>query len=123
MAQANGMKLGLATTTSRATVKELLNVFFKGRNPFQVVVAGEDVKNKKPDPEVYRLALLQLKVKPSHALAFEDSASGLAAAKAAGLRCIVTPTAWTEGGNFEDAALVRSDLDGLTLADLLRLPA
>jgi HAD superfamily hydrolase (TIGR01509 family) len=122
-AEADGLKLGLATTTSRANVKELLNAFFKGRNPFRVVVAGEDVQKKKPDPEIYLNALKALKVKPQHALAFEDSLPGLQSAKAAGLACVVTPTSWTEGGNFEEAVLVRPDLEGLSVADLSRLLA
>ncbi len=122
-AQTAGLKLGLATTTSRANVKELLNVLFAKRNPFHVVVAGEDVKAKKPDPEVYLKALKALKIKPEAALAIEDSVPGLAAARAAKLRCLITPCEWTEGGDFSAAALIRPSLDGLSLQDLRSLPA
>lgn len=115
------LRLGLASTTSRANVKELLAVFFKGRNPFEAIVAGEDVKAKKPDPEVYLKVLDHLRIGPDSALAIEDSVPGLKAAKAAGLTCLVTPCKWTEGGNFEGAALVRPDLQGLTINDLCHL--
>jgi beta-phosphoglucomutase len=53
-----------------------------------VVVAAEDVVRGKPDPAPYRLALERLGVSPSDAVALEDSEPGIAAAKAAGLRCL-----------------------------------
>jgi HAD superfamily hydrolase (TIGR01509 family) len=55
---------------------------------FETIVAKEDVKASKPDPEAYLLALRQLKVPPKSAVAFEDSPSGLAAARAAGVSVI-----------------------------------
>lgn len=117
------IKLALASTTSSANAKDLLALFFPKGNPFQAVVSGEDVKHKKPDPEAYVKALRALKVKPEHALAFEDSAPGLASATAAGLRCVVTPTSWTEGSDFKNAALIRPSLEGVGLAELRALLA
>jgi HAD superfamily hydrolase (TIGR01509 family) len=58
------------------------------RAMFQVVVTGDDVPKGKPDPAIYQMACAQLGVKPELALAFEDSASGVVAAKSAGLRCV-----------------------------------
>ena len=57
---------------------------------------------------------------PEHAIAFEDSPNGLRAAATAGLRTVVTPTFWTEGGDFTAAALLLPGLAGMRLADLLR---
>jgi len=51
------------------------------------LVATEDVERGKPAPDGYRLALEQLGVRPEEAVAVEDSDVGIAAAKAAGLRC------------------------------------
>ena len=45
----------------------------------------------KPAPDIYLLACERLGVSPEEALALEDSASGVAAAKAAGLTCIAVP--------------------------------
>ena len=42
----------------------------------------------------------------AHAIAIEDSVNGLRAARAAGIWTVVTPTYWTEGGDFSEAALV-----------------
>jgi HAD superfamily hydrolase (TIGR01509 family) len=52
------------------------------------VVALEDVACPKPDPEAYLVASERLGVAPGQVLAFEDTAVGIAAAKAAGLRCV-----------------------------------
>ena len=53
-----------------------------------LVVAADDVEAGKPDPEGYIRALELLDRRPDEAVAFEDSEAGVAAAKAAGLRCI-----------------------------------
>jgi HAD superfamily hydrolase (TIGR01509 family) len=52
-----------------------------------LVVAADDVEAGKPDPEGYIRALELLDRRPDEAVAFEDSEAGVAAAKAAGLRC------------------------------------
>ncbi len=50
---------------------------------------------KKPDPAIYTLAASTLGVEPSRCVVVEDSAIGLAAAKAAGMKCIVTKSGYT----------------------------
>ena len=57
---------------------------------------------------------------PEHAIAFEDSPNGLRAAQAAGLATVVTPTYWTEGGDFSGAMLLLPGLADLRLADLVQ---
>jgi HAD superfamily hydrolase (TIGR01509 family) len=52
------------------------------------LVAVEDTERPKPDPQPYLLALERLGAQPGEAVAFEDTAVGVASAKAAGLRCI-----------------------------------
>jgi beta-phosphoglucomutase-like phosphatase (HAD superfamily) len=54
-------------------------------------VTSSDVEHAKPAPDIYLRACQDLDVDPSEALALEDSASGVAAAKAAGLTCIAVP--------------------------------
>jgi HAD superfamily hydrolase (TIGR01509 family) len=58
------------------------------REAIAVVVAAADVENGKPDPAGYSLALERLGVAPGDGLAIEDTEAGVAAAKAAGLRCL-----------------------------------
>ena len=52
------------------------------------IVAADDVERGKPDPEGYLLALERLGSQASEVVAFEDTEAGVAAAKAAGLRCL-----------------------------------
>ncbi|MBM7052016.1 HAD family phosphatase [Rothia sp. ZJ1223] len=58
---------------------------------FRTIVTNDDVTNPKPDPEPYLLAAQRLGVEPSECIALEDSPSGVASAKAAGMKVIVLP--------------------------------
>lgn len=111
-AQTAGLKLGIATTTSRSNLSALLQCCFgsENENTFDAIVCGEDVQRKKPDPEVYQLCLARLGVAPAEALAFEDSGVGLKAAIAAGITTVVTPSHYTVNDDFTDAERVLSDL-------------
>jgi beta-phosphoglucomutase len=81
------VRLGVVTTTWRGNVEAVLKAAGL-LGAFEVVVAKEDVTVPKPDPEGYRLALAKLDLPPGDVVALEDSPTGLAAAKAAGLRVI-----------------------------------
>jgi beta-phosphoglucomutase-like phosphatase (HAD superfamily) len=59
------------------------------KDTFHKVITAGDVVHAKPDPEAYVLALKQLGLEPSEALAFEDSESGKQAAEAAGIQVIM----------------------------------
>jgi len=58
---------------------------------FDVIVTSDDVAHSKPDPDIYLLACQRLGFEPADVLALEDSAAGVASAKAAGLACIAVP--------------------------------
>jgi beta-phosphoglucomutase-like phosphatase (HAD superfamily) len=73
---------------------------------FEFIVAKEDVTAPKPDPEGYRLALAKLDLPPSEVVALEDSPTGLAAAKAAGLRVIAVGHRRPQGKWSEEAMFV-----------------
>jgi len=103
-ALAGKVRLGVVSTTWRANIAAVLDASGLA-DRFEVVVAKEDVEATKPDPECYRLALRRLDVKPSQAVALEDSATGLAAATGAGIRCVAVghrlpEGAWSEGATF-----------------------
>lgn len=73
----------------------------------------------KPSPDLYLRALELLGVTAGEAVAFEDSQNGLTAAKAAGLVCVVVPTAMTGHLDFRAADLVIDQLGRPSLAELL----
>jgi beta-phosphoglucomutase family hydrolase len=58
------------------------------RQYFRVVVDGHQVSRPKPDPEIYFRAARWLNLAPENAIVFEDSPSGVEAARAAGMRVI-----------------------------------
>jgi HAD superfamily hydrolase (TIGR01509 family) len=85
-----GVRLGLASNSPRFLVDDALATAGL-TDAFETIVTSDDVERAKPDPDIYLLACERLGVPPSEALALEDSASGVAAAKAAGLFCIAVP--------------------------------
>jgi HAD superfamily hydrolase (TIGR01509 family) len=115
-ATAGGVRVAIATTAAPEGVR----AFFAGHptlgRAFGVVVGGDDVPAKKPSPDIYVLALERLGVAASDALAIEDSAIGLRAARAAGLATLVTPSGYTLHEDFAGAAAICNDLENVDLA-------
>ena len=108
-----GVRMGIATTTSRVNVDALLcqQLGPHWADWFAVVVCGEDVEHKKPDPEVYLRALQALGVGPLECVAIEDSPGGVAAARAANVPVIVTQSAYFCGATIEGAAAIGPGLE------------
>jgi HAD superfamily hydrolase (TIGR01509 family) len=104
-AKAAGLRLAIATTTSRPNVDALLAAAAP-LPPFDVIAAGDEVPAKKPAPDIYLLALRALGLPASACLAFEDTINGLTSARGAGLRCVVTLSAYGGPGPFPGAAAV-----------------
>ncbi len=123
--RARGLRLAIVTTTSRANVEALLSAAFGATGPglFAATVSGEDVRRKKPDPEAYEIALRRLALPAEACVAFEDSRNGLLAARAAGVRTVVTPSLYSAGEDFSEAWLVASDLDNAIGAAPLTIEA
>ena len=116
-----GCKLAIASTTTAVNIDALLasTLGSRGLDMFSVIACGDQVRAKKPAPDIYELALRSLGLLPEHAIAFEDSPNGLRAARAAGIATVVTPTYWTEGGDFSGALQLLPGLADLRLADLV----
>jgi HAD superfamily hydrolase (TIGR01509 family) len=120
-ARAWGMSLGIASSSSRRWVQGQLERLGIAES-FECVCTRDDVLQTKPDPSLYFRALLCLGVDGSEALAYEDSANGLLAAKAAGMRCVVVPGPLTASSDYSLAdVVVRSlaDVDPKTLWDFV----
>jgi len=103
-----GVRMGITTTTSRSNVEALLRVHFGDAwaQRFAVIVCGEDVQRKKPDPEVYLRALSALSIGALRAVAIEDSPGGVAAARAANIPVIVTRSVYFEAATIEGAIAI-----------------
>lgn len=119
-AHADGLQLAIATTTSPVNIAALLRQAIgpDWRQLFAVVEDASTAPRKKPDPMVYTQTLARLGLPAAACLAFEDSANGLTAARAAGLATIVTPNEFTAHHEFTGALRVLPNLSGLSLAQL-----
>jgi HAD superfamily hydrolase (TIGR01509 family) len=109
---AAGVRLAIATTTSRANVDALLATTLKAlpQGAFEVIGAGEDAADKKPAPDIYEHVLERLGLAANACLAIEDSRNGLRAAQGAGIPALITECVWTAGEDFDGAVAVLSDL-------------
>ena len=114
-----GMRVGLASSSSRAWIDGFIVPRGLSQH-FEAIRCADDVRMVKPDPEVYLRAVDALGVPASEAVAFEDSAHGLAAAKAAGLHCVVVPNRLTRTMDFSLADAVLPSLAQRPLADVIR---
>lgn len=84
------LPLALASNSPRRLVDAALATA-RLTDVFDVIVTSDDVALSKPAPDIYLLVCRRLGVEPEHVLALEDSAAGVASAKAAGLACIAVP--------------------------------
>lgn len=104
-AKANGIRVAVATTTNTPNVDCLsLACFGKpATDVFEVIAAGDQVKNKKPAPDVFNLAVERLGLDPKECIGLEDSRNGLLSCTGAGVPCIVSPGVYTLGSDFSEA--------------------
>lgn len=110
--RAAGIRLAIATTTSRSNVDALLAASFPELpvDSFAVIGAAEQSTAKKPAPDIYLWVLDRLGLPPRDCLAIEDSRNGVRAATSIGIPTLVTECGWTAGEDFTDALAVLSDL-------------
>jgi HAD superfamily hydrolase (TIGR01509 family) len=111
-ARAAGLRLAIASTSSPDNVAGLLRVTLGEESVtwFEVIACGDIVARKKPAPDIYEYVLRQMGLSGAECLAIEDSHSGLAAARAAGLETVITVNAATRDQDFTGAAIVLDQL-------------
>ncbi len=115
-AAGEGLALAVVSGALRREVELVLETAGV-RSHFSVLVAAEDVSACKPDPQGYTQAREALGLSPAQCVVLEDSLPGLAAARAAGLRCAALTTSHPADA-LAAADAVWPDLVGRTPADL-----
>jgi HAD superfamily hydrolase (TIGR01509 family) len=100
-----GLRLVICTTSNEKAAHAVAYKILKDIK-FDFVLAGDIVSKKKPDPEIYNLALEKTGLKPEECVVIEDSRNGVLAAKAAGLSIVATTNVYTEKENLSDADIV-----------------
>jgi HAD superfamily hydrolase (TIGR01509 family) len=88
---------------------------------FDAVVTGDEVARRKPAPDVYLEAARRLGADPVRSVAIEDSAPGITAARAAGMKAVAIPHWLTERHDLTDADLTVAHAGELTLERLVTL--
>lgn len=111
-ARANGLRLAIASTTTPENATTLLSRTLgeDSLDWFDVIACGDIVANKKPAPDIYLYTLEQLGLPAAQCLVIEDTESGLASARAAGLDCVITVNRSTRGQDFSGALIVLDHL-------------
>jgi HAD superfamily hydrolase (TIGR01509 family) len=119
-AHAEGLKVAVVSTTTSANARALLDRHF-GDGAIELLVCADEVARRKPAPDLYQRAVSLLRKSADACIAFEDSANGLRAARAAGIATIVTPSRWTAAQDFSGADARLPDLASLGVNDVRRI--
>lgn len=80
---------------------------------FDLILTAEDVKNGKPDPEIYNLAVLKSEFQKDQAVVYEDSLNGIISAKSANLICVGIHTLGLNDKAVKEADYIISDYSEL----------
>lgn len=116
-ARQGSCKVGLVSSSPREWVANYLHKF-ELEAAFDALFCGDEVAQTKPHPELYLKALSAFGVGAEQAVALEDSANGIAAAKAAGLFCVAVPNRLTRYTCLDQADLIVNSLADITLQEL-----
>ncbi len=111
LCRARGLKLALATSADETKMLVNLSELGLAADTFDAVVNGLEVEKKKPDPGIFLAAARRLGVPIEACLVVEDAVNGVAAARAAGARCLALMT------SFSRERLAGADWFAGTLAD------
>ncbi len=106
-------KIALVSSSSREEVRVILE-HVRLANAFITIISCDDVKRPKPAPDSFLLAAKRLGVKPEECLVLEDAWKGIEAAKAAGMKAIAIPCAYTKDNDFSKADRIIRSLRELT---------
>jgi HAD superfamily hydrolase (TIGR01509 family) len=113
-----GLRVAIASNSSRTWVAGHLERLGLAER-WECISCREDVEHGKPSPDLYLRVVERLGVPARQVVAFEDSPTGVEAAKRAGVRCVAVPSRLTRTLDFDQADLRVESLAEVPLADLL----
>lgn len=117
--QMDDFRLAIATSASVELSRAILE---SAKVPYKrmVYVTGSEIKNKKPDPELFLTAASRMDIKPANCVVIEDAPGGVQAARAAGAKCIAVTNS-TTAENLSQADLICESLKQLNLETITML--
>jgi HAD superfamily hydrolase (TIGR01509 family) len=112
-------RLAIATSSTPEKSRAVLNA---AKVPYHkmVYVTGNEVKNKKPHPELFLLAVERMGIEPANCVVIEDTPNGVKAAKAAGTRCVAVTNS-TSVDNLAGADLICDSLEKVNLERIIAI--
>lgn len=112
------LPMGVASCGGRGRVHHLLDHLQLTRY-FRFIITGDDVIDGKPDPAIFIKAAGQMEIPPDNLLVFEDSVSGVCAARAAGMQCLgIAEESHAEELKKAGAKSVVKDFQNLSLSEI-----
>ena len=113
----NNLTLVLASSASMTNIERIfkkfdLNKFFKAK------ISGADLKESKPNPEIFVKAAELAGFKKDECIVIEDSTSGIMASKSAGIYCVGYNSYNSKNQNYDNASLVISDLNEIKFSKI-----
>jgi HAD superfamily hydrolase (TIGR01509 family) len=117
--RARHIKLAVASCADRIKIEANLKAIEVEPAWFHAIVAGDEVQNVKPAPDIYLAAAERLGVAPQSCSVIEDSINGIRAAKAAGMRCVAVAQSFA-ASELQAAApdCIRPNVGSISPADL-----
>jgi len=91
-----GFSLALASAADRIKIDANLRVAGVSPDIFRIILSADDVKEKKPSPEMYLKTAKNLRIAPEYCIVIEDAVNGVKAAKRAGMMCIALTHTFSE---------------------------
>lgn len=116
-----GIPIALATAADQGNIQFTLEGLGIAHY-FSAITGSEEVRRGKPDPDVYLISVKKLQADPAHCIAFEDTPSGIRAARAAGMQVVGLATTHTRAElNPFPLLTIIDDYQSLTLDALTKL--
>jgi beta-phosphoglucomutase-like phosphatase (HAD superfamily) len=117
---ARGFRCAIASATPEADIRHYTDRLGISAM-FQAIVSSDSVPRPKPAPDVYLRAAEMARSDPQHCIVVEDTPVGLAAGRAAGMRCVAFPNQWTETFDMSGADLTVLELNTPAILRILHL--
>ncbi|HWW00700.1 MAG TPA: HAD-IA family hydrolase [Candidatus Acidoferrum sp.] len=113
-----GLRVAVASSADEIKIAANLRKIDLPPADWDAVVTGEDVKAKKPAPDIFLRAAAKLGLRPRECVVIEDAVNGIEAAKAAGMRCVAVAQTFAPD-RLKRADLVRAGISAVTVSDLV----
>lgn len=112
-----GYPCAIASSADRIKINANLDKIGLPSQTWKAVVTAEDVERRKPDPAIFLKAASLMHIPPHECIVVEDAVNGIAAAKAAGMRCVAIASTFP-ATKLTQADLIRPTIAEVTLDDL-----